>query len=283
MGDAAAVAAAASVSQAQHVGLIGYPGTGKKALLKAMRSESKTSVKWLLEAVGTLRPPPTDGLEVTAALHLSLRGIQPKGDAWVGATATSANNDSNGNSEKGPLPTVAHLLQRTEAAAIMRRFRLPAIGSIEELLRAFAKDKNMKSKKGKEPALESVARRLLAELAQLPGCCTLPAPDAAGISLVPLWAAHGVPVQAAMKALMEVQAAVLVSRPATGGGALEIVARGVGPTVDLEAILADSDDEGPANGADDGMDDSGSEHFEGEEGEEEEEGEESEEEGMDDV
>merc|ERR1719310_1748770 len=91
----------------------------------------------------------------------------------------------------------------------------------------------MKSKKGKEPALESVARRLLAELPTQPGCFCSPEAQA----LRALWAPQG-GAEAQLKALMEAQAAQLQARdPGPAVSAVEMTSRGFGPAVDIASVL----------------------------------------------
>lgn len=263
-------AAATAVAQAQAVGVVGYQGTGKKALIKAMRQEAKAAAKWLLESVGHLRPPtavaagsaaPAAPSDAAAALHLAVRGQVPKGDAWQGSTATKA-----AKSASGPLAVVAHLLERVQAQALMRRFRLPAFSSAEELLKLFAKQREMKSRAGKEPAPEAVARRLLAELGAAPGCICTPTEGAAAPPRA-LWQPHGEAPTAALKALMEAQAAQLQGRDAgPAGSALELTSAGFGASVDVAAVLSAT----AADSGDESMDDDEDDEAGIEEGEEEE-------------
>lgn len=276
---ASAAPPAGTVPEAQAVGVVGYATTGKKALCKAMRQEGKAGAKWLLETIGRFLGPVVEP-DAPAALHATMRGEQAKGAAWDKATATASSG-----ALSGPLATVNHLLERSQEAHFMRRFRLPAFANCEEMLRAFAKNRDMKSKKGKVAAVEAVARRLLAELAQAPGCCCAPPAEAAAAAGA-LWKAHaGVSptAQATLQKFMEAQVAAFTAREAgPHHGALVLTSRGAGPAVDVAGILAGIE---PEESDDEAMDADGSEDGDGgeDEGGEEEEGEESEEEdGMSD-
>jgi len=269
-----------AVPEAQAVGVVGYASVGKKSLLKAMRQEAKVGAKWILEAVGHLKAASSDIADANAAcLHMAVRGILPKGDAWQGATATKARDKASKDAvEKpgSPIATVSHLLERTPSTGLMRRFRMAAFTTVPELLANFAKDKNLKSKKGKPLAPEAVARRLLAELPSQPGCCCAPpeAAAAAGLTQVQLWAQHGGDDKAvALKSMMEAQAAVLLAREGgPSASALEISSKGVGAPTDIAGILAgtvtdvgDSDDD--MEGSEGLLEEGEEEEFEGDESE----------------
>jgi len=274
-----AEAAIPSLPEAKAVGVVGYPGTGKKAFVKAMRQESRSALKWLLDSTGHLRPDAA--ADARTSLHLAVRGAQQKGDAWLPATATAA-----ATAEGGPLSVVTHLLQRSQPAAVMRRFRLPAFANAAELLKAFGKDRQIKSKKGKEPGAEKVARLLLLELAKKPACFCVPQEAGAGAPLA-LWQPHGAS-ESTLKALMEAHAIVLGARPDQGApNAIELTSQGQGPVIDVESVLTVPEEPEAAAGDDDDDDnsmsgDDMSGDLEGEEGEEEEPLEGSEEESMDD-
>eukprot|EP00929_Paragymnodinium_shiwhaense_P108142 TRINITY_DN74461_c0_g1_i1.p1 TRINITY_DN74461_c0_g1~~TRINITY_DN74461_c0_g1_i1.p1 ORF type:complete len:494 (-),score=171.56 TRINITY_DN74461_c0_g1_i1:322-1803(-) len=268
-----AAAAAGALPEVKGVGVIGYSGTGKKALVKAIKQESKTAQKWLVDAVGCLRPKGLEETtEVQRALHCALRGLPLKGPAWNAATATKAADD-----EAGPIAVVKHFLQRTQPAHIMRRLRLPAFSSVQDLLVAYGKEQKLVSKTGKDAAPERVARQMMLKLPEKPSCCCAPAdasPDAK-----PLWKHHATG-EAAIKALMESQAAVLGTRDA-GGVAIEVTSAGYGPEMDIASALKEEDSDVEGDSDEDMSDDDMAEG--GEEGEEEEFLEESEEEGMSDV
>jgi len=274
-----------AAAEAKAVGVVGYLGTGKTTLCKALRQESRQAASaWLMPSPGRLRPTPEASAGLGASLHSVLRGLTPKGAAWSGATATAAAGD-----QAGPLAVAAHLLGRSQATSLMRRFRLPAFSGIEELLRAFGKDRNMKSKKGKDMAPEAVARRMLAELAQAPGACCLPREENDGGAVpMALWQSHDAAgAGATLRASMAAQVATMAGRePGPAASAVQLTSEGCGPSVDVRAIMAadglPASAAAAAPDADDGMaEDSGSEGWESgdlEDCEEEFEGEESEEE-----
>eukprot|EP00928_Gymnodinium_smaydae_P073608 TRINITY_DN56790_c0_g1_i1.p1 TRINITY_DN56790_c0_g1~~TRINITY_DN56790_c0_g1_i1.p1 ORF type:complete len:529 (+),score=144.71 TRINITY_DN56790_c0_g1_i1:93-1589(+) len=270
------------------VGVVGYLATGKTTLCKAMRQESRQAVaKWLMDSPGRLRPPSDVPHDVRGALHCLQRGLTPKGAAWSGATATAASSD-----EAGPLAVVAHLLERSDSATLMRRFRLHAFSGAEEMLRAYAKDRNLKSKKGKEMAPEAVARRMLAELDKAPAAWCVPHADNACVAAkeraqLVLWKPHETAnTAAALRALMAAQLKTLVERPQGPAGGVQLSSvGGAGPSVNIQAIVAgEGTQKAAAGGGDDNAMESGSEGWESMDGEdcEEEEGLESEDADMDD-
>jgi len=248
---------------ANAVGIVGYPATGKKALLKALRQESKSSgpAAWLLDAVGLLSPAQS-GPDANAALHLAVRSALPKAAA--------------GDAVGEPEATVTALLARTQAAALMRRFRLPAFEGTEAFLRAFCKDRSMKSKRGKDAPLETVARRVLLEISTAPGCQCMP-PASLEQGAPQLWTAHG-SAKASLEAVILAQLTLLKGRGASPPGSLALTSATLGATVDLDKVLADVEGEAEVDMAasDDGDDDESSD---GEGDEEEGEGEESDMEG----
>eukprot|EP00927_Polykrikos_kofoidii_P014550 TRINITY_DN16399_c0_g1_i1.p1 TRINITY_DN16399_c0_g1~~TRINITY_DN16399_c0_g1_i1.p1 ORF type:complete len:539 (-),score=143.19 TRINITY_DN16399_c0_g1_i1:123-1739(-) len=312
-GDAAAAEASSAgnaMPQAKSVAVVGYAGTGKKTLVKALRQEMPKggSATWLLERTGLLKPSQALS-DARCSMHLSMRGRLPEGAAWKGSTATAS-----AASEGGPLTTMEHMMCRTSPAAIMRRFRLPACETAKDILIQYARRTNMESNTGKGPAaLEKIARNLLNKVSEPPGCCCIP-PDAATAatmaaaaasakssasteeakvaaskavavaaaaaptSPLSLWLSHGTAVKPVLQAMMSAQAKILATRE--GGPApsiLEMASNGFGPDVDLKAFMTEAvtdDDEDMVDAeSDEDMD------GEGEDGEEEE-GEESEEEDL---
>eukprot|EP00747_Dinoflagellata_sp_TGD_P181528 gnl/TRDRNA2_/TRDRNA2_35397_c0_seq1.p1 gnl/TRDRNA2_/TRDRNA2_35397_c0~~gnl/TRDRNA2_/TRDRNA2_35397_c0_seq1.p1 ORF type:complete len:493 (+),score=131.37 gnl/TRDRNA2_/TRDRNA2_35397_c0_seq1:50-1528(+) len=268
--DAAVTAAPSAVA------VLGYPGTGKRALCKAIRQEARSAggAGWLLEAVGRLR-------------QSSKTPQQPTGAEALNSMVRGLLNRFGEGAPPEHVPVVSALIERAGKTALMRRFRLPAFDNAEGFLRAFAKDKNLKNKKGKDPNLEFIAREVIGGLPKLPGCCFSP-PDSLTGSQPQLWAAHSASRQR-LAAAMEAQVAALKARPAgPAGGALMIASGGMGPTIGLAAFLAapvsDSDaeenDDDEAMDMDDGegdeeeeeddddMEDMEEEDFEGEEEEE---------------
>jgi len=229
--------AVGSIPDVQSVGVIGYPSTGKKALCKALRQETKGASSWLLDVIGRLLPNGSAEASAAEALHCSMRGLQPKGAAWNAATSTAS-----AGAAGGPLAAVDQLLERTTPAVIMRRFRLPAFASQQELLSAFAKERKLTNKKGKELAPEAVARRIIAELSSAPGCCCAPpaaqTPLAAEAAKIVFWPAHGEAVSVAMRAAMEAQASVLMPRdPGPCANALVMSSIGFGlPSTSLQLL-----------------------------------------------
>mmetsp|Transcript_111672 Transcript_111672/g.315842 ORF Transcript_111672/g.315842 Transcript_111672/m.315842 type:complete len:491 (+) Transcript_111672:69-1541(+) len=248
------------------VGVVGYPGTGKKALCRAMRREANGRARWLMDTVGRFRP--VDGeLGIERMLHLAVRGAMPSETPNGSAT---------------PIDVVKHMLERSEQPGVMRRFRVATFDSAEALLRAYAKDRNLKTKKGKEQKPEAMARHLLADLSALPGCACVPQP-ASATPAVALWPPHAA-ARAGLEAAMLAQATALQGR---GAGptvaALQLAPRGPGPAVDMAAALAEPARAEPEEEEDaeilvEGDDEEGDEEEGAEEGEEEEmEGDESEE------
>ena len=77
----------------QQVGILGYEGTGKKSLLKALRREAPGSTRWLLESVGRLRPADDPEGEAAAAamLHMATRGLLARGRASEGQGSNMSN------------------------------------------------------------------------------------------------------------------------------------------------------------------------------------------------
>jgi len=251
---------ATAVTAPTTVGVVGYPGTGKKSLLKNLRRDVQGQSRWLFDSVARLHPS-TGSLDAGTTLHLAIRGMPLQtatgaSPAWSGAEAPEV---------------VRHLLERANPQTLMRRFRLPAYEGVDGFLKTFAKDRTLTGKKGKEPELAFVAQQVLTELSASPGCVCSP-PSEILSATAALWQAHGAE-RPRIEAVMKVQFTALNERAAgLAAGALAIgSAAGFGPAMDV-ASLADA--------ADDEMDDS-DDDGEGEESEEEgeeEEGEESEEE-----
>lgn len=184
-----------------------------------------------------------------------------------------------------PVEIVQHLLERTTQQAVMRRYRLPAFEGAEGFLKAVSTERGIKSKQGKEAPIETVARTILAELAAAPGCVCVPTAGATQNAV--FWASHAAQ-RPLLEAAMQSQVAALQDRAAgPAAGAMQISCAGLGPAVNISAILADAeldvgmDDEEGADVEEDEDEEEGEE--EDLEGEEEEyaEGEESEEESGD--
>lgn len=267
---ASAQAAGAPASTAA-VGIVGYPKTGKQVLSRAIRREAQDQAKWLLSTIGRLHPASTPETPA-AVLHLALRGAAP----MRGQNATTA--------AVTPVEIVQHLLQRTTQQAAMRRYRLPAFEGAEGFLKAVSTERGMKSKQGKEAPIETVARTVLAELAAAPGCICVPI--AATTPNAVFWASYAAQ-RPLLEAAMQLQLKALQDRAAgPAAGAMQISCAGLGPAVDISAVLADAevdvemDDEELDGDEDDDEEEGEEEGFEGEE-EEYAEGEESEEESGD--
>lgn len=225
---------AKAAAPAEAVGIVGYPGTGKRSLLKAIRREVTGATKWLMEVSGRLRP--ADDLEGQAAagysLHLALRGMFGKGG---------------GAGQSGPLAmppadqalvVVAGMMEQLGPQALMRRYRLPAFEKIEGFLEAWVQSTDAKTKKGKVPGLEAAAQRFLTELATSPGFSCAPPSElpAGGTSQ---WEQHSA-ARAVIEQLMKVQLQLLQSRdssshPAAKG--LTLPSRGLGPGIALKELM----------------------------------------------
>lgn len=224
--------------------VVGYPGVGKRCLLRAMRQAKAPGAKWLCESALRL-PTPPGPLGATAAAHLALRGQLPSG---AGA----------GDALKEPVPeeAVKALLARAAPVALMRRFRLAAFEGTDAFLAAFAADREVTSRKGKAPTNDAIARHVLKELAQAPGAYC--GPPAAPLEGQPdLWAACGA-ARPQLEAACKERSAALAGAPggsASGGGlAVASIPNGFGPAVDLGTMLAPPE-EAPAQDADMDSDD----------------------------
>lgn len=290
--DASAALMKLQMPAAAAVTVIGYSGTGKRALCKAIRQEVKTTASWLLDAC---RLPPVDGQAATAssALHAVLCGNVPRG----AATRTSAAAAVASGSGAGALPegidavdVIKELLTRVPQPKVMRHYRLPTFEGADGFLKIFAQDRKIKNKKGKDPQPAYVAQRILTELPALPGCFCM-APEAGTQGAQNFWAAHG-DNRSKIQAVMEDQVKTLSARGSSGPAATALVISSgpsMGPTVDMASLLEDPDaDENLRVPGEDDMSDSDlseeeSEYLEGEEEESDFEGDESEEESMSDV
>lgn len=270
--------AAAALPAATCVGLLGYAGTGKRALSKAIRKEVKGSTKWLQEAIGRLRPQNEQLQDALAAapgtLHLAMRGALPR---------LAGNEGSSESSAPGRLATaVQHLIERAGAQALMRRFRLPVFDAAPALLKIFVKDRSLKTKKGREPSTETVAHRLLTELAASPGCVCVP-PDVAPAAETSLWTSHG-EHRNQLELLLKAQVDLLQSRDAgPAASSLQLASRpSPGPAVNLAKTLeageeeeeeveeAEADEDEMEEDSDEGDEEGEEEEMLTEEGEEEE-------------
>jgi len=256
------------------VGIVGYPGTGKRILNKAMRAEVKGGTPWLLDNVGRLRPA-SEAPDTARALHSAIRGVFPlkKGAQPVDEAGASA-------------AVITQLLQRAPAQSLMRRLRLQEFEGPDGFFAAYAGDRGMKNKKGHKDSLPNkqvIAHAALVNIVQQPGCfCSPPSPPQVGASQ--LWAAHGAGKPTA-ETFMTAQHGVLSAREAgPTAGALAVSSAGFGPAIGADSFAAaeEGDDDGVEE-EDSNEEGSGDEEMEGEESEEME-GEESEEEsdeGMD--
>lgn len=216
-----------SPAAAEAVGVVGYANTGRKALCKAIQQEMKSPVRWLLFPAGRLRPTPGPQ-DDARTLHLALRAALPPG--------TRADETCE------PMAVVKHLLARVPQHSIMRRFRLPEFDDADGFLNAFAKDRDIKSKRGNAPGVEAVARRLLSELPVMPGCICSPPEKATQLGSL-LWEAHAV-AQEYLKTIMQAQIEKLRTRSAgSAAGALCISTNGMGPNIDMKSIFETKKDE----------------------------------------
>lgn len=243
------------------VGIVGYPGTGKRILNKAMRAEVKGGAPtWLLDNVGRLRPA-SEAPDTARALHAAIRGVFPlkKGAQPLDEAGTSA-------------AVVTQLLQRAPAQSLMRRLRLPAFEDANGFFTAYANDRGMKNKKGHKnsiPNAQVIAHAALVNLAQQPGCFCSP-PEAPQTGASQLWAAHGTGKQAA-EGFMTAQHGALNARDAgPTAGALAVKSAGFGPAIGADSFAAAEEDDNDEENSDESeMDDSGMDGEGSEEGEEE--------------
>lgn len=288
LGHAPAKVGVGQVPAAAAVGVVGYAGTGKRALSKAMRQELKSTAPWLLEAA---KLNAVEGTAPTAssALHSALRGNAARGAAGATSVAATLASGSGAGATEGvdPVDVVKELLSRVEQPALLRHFRIPAFDGVDALLKIFCEDRKITSKKNKAPTPAAIAQRILAELPAIPGCFCSPT-EAALQGAQNFWGVHG-GATSNMKLFMEEQVKLLSARGVSGPAATALAiasSQGFGPTVDIvgaltvreeaEAVIPGENDvsDSEAGGSDDDM--SGSGMMEGEE--EEVEGEESEEE-----
>lgn len=248
------------------VGVIGFPGTGKKSLCKAIRREAKGGTKWLLEAVGRLREEPTDATAAASrTLHFAIRGLLPR---------LLGNEGNSESTAAGPLTAAVQLLlELAGPQVVMRRFRLPSFDGVQNLITSFVKDRSLKTKKGKEPTGETAAHRLLTELAAAPGSVCVPPEGAPAVS-EQLWKAHD-SSKPQLESLMQAQIGQLETRdvgPAASALTLSS-APGLAPSVNLKKSLETVDEEDEDEALMEESDAEGEEEELEEEGEEEEEGE----------
>mmetsp|Transcript_79438 Transcript_79438/g.184328 ORF Transcript_79438/g.184328 Transcript_79438/m.184328 type:complete len:479 (+) Transcript_79438:59-1495(+) len=245
--------------------IVGYPRTGKKTLSRALRREAKVPVRWLLDAVGQLRPTKaaSSGVEL---LQLAMRSALPH-------SVTSGVDH---------LDTVRSLLDRADITSVMRRFRIPAFEGWEGFLQAFAAVRRLKTKSGQEPGLAFIAKQVVPLIPAMPGCaCAAPSDPPGEGAVTMLWTAHGAS-RAQLEAMMQAQIAVLSDRaPGNTVGGIVLRSGGFGPAVDLKSILEedepdpafmellDGDQADESEGEEEGAEDGEEEMMEGEEEEEE--------------
>lgn len=261
--DSSAAASGSAPSACKAVGIVGYPGTGKQALGKAMRREARGLAPWLMEPVCRLRAPADASLSAEAALHRiacpAASKKEGKKEGKLGVLGAE------------PQAVLACILSRVAPAQLSRRLRLQAFEGIDQLCSVFAQDRKITTKKGNKPSMETVSKRLVEELSKSPGIVFCPSEAALDGSA---WAAHE-KERAALQQIMEAQFAALGARaggPAAAPLALGSPAVPGGPPVDVAAILASGDAESEVDDDDDD-DDMSDCDMEGEEGEEEELGE----------
>jgi len=247
--DGAVVEGEASNVKDARVGIFGYPGTGKKTLSRAIRREVKGVVRWLPEAVGQILP--VDGpLNPAVALHLAVRDKLPKKTPECAETFD-------------PIGVVRHLLERSSAQSVIRRFRLAVVDSVDELLESYQKKQNLLNKKGRPMAPEAVGRRLLAELPTIPGSfCVPPASLPAGPQF---WTAHSVG-RTLLEGAVTAQVAALKGRGGgPAGSSIEIASGTFGPDAQISASIAEANAEMLLDGANVELPDSDDENEEEEE------------------
>jgi len=279
LGHAPTKAASMKIAPAKAVGVLGYAGTGKRQVCKAIRQELKTTVPWLLDAC-RLEPKATPVPTASLALHATICANVPRGAASATSAAATVASGSNVGATDGvdPMDVIKEFLARASKQAVCRHFRLPTFENGEDFVKTFGKDRKVKTKKGKVPPLDFIAQRILAELPALPGCFT--APPAEGIQESSnFWSTHGDAKQS-IELVMQQQVTTLTARGVSGPAATALTityAAGIGPSVDIAGTLEegeephiDGEDDVSEDGSemsDDDMDyESGEEeYFEGEE------------------
>lgn len=299
LGQAPAAPGQPQIPAATAVGVVGYAGTGKKALVKAVRQEVKTTAPWLLDAC-RLRPVPGQASTAGSALHDAMCKPVPRGAANATSIIALLASGSGAGSCFGidPVDVIKEFVTRASPQTLLRYFRLPAFEGVDGFLNAFCTDRKLKTKKGKKPQPAAIAQRILTELPALPGCFCMP-PEVGTQGAQNFWSAWSA-VEALAKNAMEAQARNVGARGVSGPAATALgvaSSSSLGLAVDIVGALAEnrevedhidgeddvSDSDCSGSGDDDMDSDSGEEMSddEGEEGEEEE-GEESEEEMSDD-
>eukprot|EP00403_Amphidinium_massartii_P035215 CAMPEP_0178438860 /NCGR_PEP_ID=MMETSP0689_2-20121128/35827_1 /TAXON_ID=160604 /ORGANISM="Amphidinium massartii, Strain CS-259" /LENGTH=471 /DNA_ID=CAMNT_0020061309 /DNA_START=61 /DNA_END=1476 /DNA_ORIENTATION=- len=236
------------------VGIVGFAGTGKKSLAKALRQEVRGPAGWLLEGVGRLRPlaGPQDAART---LHMAVRGLLTRNSAFQDGDASASD-------------VVGHLLTRAPQVAILRRFRIAAFEGEEQLLKTLAQGKT--TCKGNPLRPEVMGRIVLSEQLQTPVCACTPPPRESLQAVAKHWEAHAASKQR-IEAVMLSQLGVLKQRLSPPvPGMLELSSHGFGPKVDLSMVVSDTleDDANEDEDLDGELEDEEDEDFEGEEEEE---------------
>lgn len=294
LGQAPAAPGQPQIPAAKAVGVVGYAGTGKKAVCKAIRQEVKTTAPWLLDAC-RLRPVPGQAATACSALHAAMCKEVPRGAANATSIVAILASGSGAGSCSGvdPVDVIKEFVTRVPQQALLRYFRLPAFEGVDGFLNAFCADRKLKTKKGKKPQPAALAQRILTELPALPGCFCMP-PEVGTQGAKNFWSAWSA-VETLAKNAMEAQARNVGARGISGPAATALAvtsSSSLGLTVDIVGALAenreveahiDGEDDVSDSGCsgsgsgDDDMDsgdmDSGEFDGEGEEGEEEEGGE----------
>jgi nuclear GTP-binding protein len=208
-------------------GLVGFDLVGKRTLAKCMRREAQKAkdpqlemlMRGLLEPIGVVKP--TTELDANAAAGCFVRGQTTPGS--VGDAVA----------------LVGHFLAQSTPTAVMRVLKLPSFQDVTGLLTVFAEDRKVKSKSGKAAPQETVAKRVLSDLRAAGVCCSPPTTQDLG---APLWAPYGdakSKIEAAMASHTGfVPVAASSSNQAPPAPKLCVSTGGLGPSPDIEALLA---------------------------------------------
>jgi len=138
------------VPAAKAVGVLGYAGTGKRAVCKAIRQELKATAPWLLDAC---RLNPVHGIvpPASSALHAVVCTNVPRGAASATSAAATVATGSSVAATEGvePVDVIKEFLTRAPQQNILQHFRIPAFEGADAFLTTFCKDRKLKNKKGK--------------------------------------------------------------------------------------------------------------------------------------
>jgi len=236
-------AARPQLPAATAVGVLGYSGTGKRSLCKAIRQELKTTAPWLFEPC-RLNPVAGKAPTASSALHTVICTNVPRGaaNATSAAAIVASNSSAGAISGVEPVDVITEFLGRAQQQAVLRHFRLPTFNGADEFLKTFCQDRKLKTKKGKVPQPPAIAQRILTELPALPGCFCVP-PEGSSQGAQNYWSLHG-DARQGLQSVMEQQVAALKARGVSGPAATALAitsGAGLGPSVDIVGTLDDGE------------------------------------------